>query len=234
MKLTNFIPVRWQDLQNKVAEILTGCNFKTEVFKTIVSVRGKVEIDVYAEDTISIPNSIYIIECKNWNTKVPQEKIHAFNTVVQNIGANHGLVISKSGFQPGAFEASKNTNLMLLSYSEFQELFKMRWVNGKLRYLQVLSEPLFEFTDYFSRKYNKQFYALNDTEKEQFRKLIVYGNAVVRCSSSLINNMESLDHEIKQKTELFNKDYESYEEYFDDIESRCLEGIEKYKKLLSL
>jgi hypothetical protein len=47
--------------------------------------------------------------------------------VVADSGAHHGLFISASGFQAGAYEAVRHTNIRLLSWEEFQEMFVEEW-----------------------------------------------------------------------------------------------------------
>jgi hypothetical protein len=89
--------------------------------------RGKAAIDVYASDPSTTPPGIYLAECKRWRTSVPQAEVQAFRTVIADAGAHFGLFISASGFQSGAFEVVKNTNVHLLDWQQFQNLFLERW-----------------------------------------------------------------------------------------------------------
>src|SRR5690554_488282 len=95
------LPETWEDLQNKVALILMECGFEAETPKIIETVRGKVEIDVFAIDNSVKPNTTYLCECKYWKNPIPQTVIHAFRTVISDYGANWGLIISSNGFQSG-------------------------------------------------------------------------------------------------------------------------------------
>lgn len=143
MRITTKIPKDWKDLQESVAKILNECGINSEVEKEVSTVRGNVEIDVYAIDKSYVPKSVFICECKNWKTNIPQEKVYALNTVVQNIGGNFALLISKNGFQPGAIEASKNTNITLLTWEEFQDLYKKKWIESMLIRYKLKFESLF-------------------------------------------------------------------------------------------
>ena len=110
-------PKDWLDLQNKVAYILSSCGYIVEIPKKIRTVRGEVEIDVYASDSdISI-----VCECKYWESNIPQNIIFSFRSVVGDIGANKGIVIAKSGFQSGAYENVRNTNIELKTWEDFSE-----------------------------------------------------------------------------------------------------------------
>lgn len=117
----------WHDLQGRVAAILDECGLVAEVAKTIRLTRGQSEIDVYAVDPTSTPPTVYFCECKRWSTRVPQAEVQTFRTVVADGGAHVGLFISSAGFQAGAHEVVRNTNLHLLPWAEFQEMFVDRW-----------------------------------------------------------------------------------------------------------
>ena len=48
MKITNEIPRDWKDLQNKVCKFLNEAGYESESPKTIKTVRGDVEVDVFS------------------------------------------------------------------------------------------------------------------------------------------------------------------------------------------
>ena len=47
MKITNEIPKDWRHLQDLVCKYLNQAGYSAEVAKTINTVRGKVEVDVF-------------------------------------------------------------------------------------------------------------------------------------------------------------------------------------------
>ncbi len=143
-------PENWQDLQNKVSDILAICGLQSEVEKDINTVRGNVEIDVYALDPSTPEQLVYVCECKHWKDAVPKSVVHSFRTVMSDIGAHVGFVIAKSGFQSGAYDAANNSNIKLLTWYEFQEYFIDRWKEGRYHELKQLFEDLFEYFDYLS------------------------------------------------------------------------------------
>lgn len=125
--ITNQIPENWKDLQDKVAEILEQCGFNVEVEKKIKSVRGSVEIDVYAEENIKKRTYSILCECKHWKSNIPQNIIHGFRTILSDLGANIGYIITTSDFQSGSVESVENTNIKLLTWTEFQNVFFESW-----------------------------------------------------------------------------------------------------------
>lgn len=116
--------------------------------KKTQSARGVVEIDVYAEETVRGRKYAITCECKYWRSRIPQAVVHGFRTVVQEIEANIGYIVSMEGFRSGA--AGDLTNLKLLTWQEFQDIFEESWleaffthqVDKRLGGLMTYAEPL--------------------------------------------------------------------------------------------
>jgi hypothetical protein len=133
-------PNNWRDLENLTAKLFVEIGCKPEVKKIIETARGKIEIDVYIKDFSYAPPLLLICECKYWSKRIPKSVVHSFRTVADDCGANRGYIISKSGFQSGAIEASNNSNIVLVDWIQFQNIFYVRW-------LQVMTENLYEYAD---------------------------------------------------------------------------------------
>jgi len=141
-------PANWRELEELVAQILGECGMEVESPKIVETVRGSVEVDVFARDVDTTPDSFYLCECKYWDCNVPRAIVHAFRTVVSDSGANTGLVVAKLGFQPGAIEAARHSNVSLLSWPEFQDLFAVRWfVNHMIPLARRELDPFIEYTE---------------------------------------------------------------------------------------
>lgn len=136
-------PSDWWGLQETVAQILEESGLSVEIEKKIRTARGTVKIDVLAVDCSQIPPITYLCECKHWKSPVPKTVVHSFRTVVSDYGANCGLVISSAGFQTGAQSAAQNSNILLLDWQGFQQLFEERWYRHYLvPKLDKEAEPL--------------------------------------------------------------------------------------------
>jgi hypothetical protein len=148
--ITEALPGDWRDLQVIVAAVLAECGFHVQTERPTATVRGVVEIDVYAEEQRHGRRIVVLCECKHWNTAVPQNIVHAFRTNVQDIGANIGYIIGSSGFQAGAYKAAELTNVQLLTWEQFQDEFENQWIANHVvpsigdRYEEFLrwTEPL--------------------------------------------------------------------------------------------
>ena len=141
-------PQTWKELQVKTAEILSECGLVVEIEKKTESVRGTIEIDVYAKEIIQTRENIIIAECKYWNKPIPQTVIHAFRTVVTDVGGNIGYIISKVGFQSGSYIAASFSNIKLLTWQDFMTLFEEQWyVNFFCEYIEEHFDSLMTYTE---------------------------------------------------------------------------------------
>jgi restriction system protein len=146
--ITSSTPRDWRSLQDEVAAILGQCGLATTVEGTMPTPRGQVELDVYAEEHVKGRRYSIVCECKHWKAAIPQTVIHAFRTVVAEIGANVGYIIALNGFQSGAKSAATSTNIQLVTWEEFQTLFRSSWLEH--HFSKVVSErldPLIGFTE---------------------------------------------------------------------------------------
>jgi restriction system protein len=167
--LTSRIPTDWRDLQESVARILTECGFTVEVEKVIPTVRGNVEIDVFARELIDGRTYTVLCECKHWAARVPQNVIHGFRTVVADSGANLGYIISMAGFQSGALTAAELTNIRLVTWIEFQEEFEASWLKHHL--VPTVTNRLDELFDCTEPLFPTRFYNLPDESKHVFLQI---------------------------------------------------------------
>ena len=111
----------WQEYQDKVAIFLSQLGFEVQVDETVRGARAEHDIDVTARMNIAGVDQLWLIECKSWARRVPKERMLTFQGVVEDIGADRGLLFSESGFQVGAVRAAQNTNVTLTSLAEFEQ-----------------------------------------------------------------------------------------------------------------
>lgn len=112
----------WDEYQEKVKDFLNEQPQVTaETNVTIQGIRSTHDIDVLAKFTALGMPIEWIIECKLWKTKVPKEKVLALRQIVDDAGADRGLLISEVGFQSGAIEAAEKTNVELITFDDFKQ-----------------------------------------------------------------------------------------------------------------
>ncbi len=186
-------PVDWKDLQNKVADVFSDMGCKPYVEKRIETARGSVTIDVYIEDANSIPSSIILCECKHWERPVPQSAVHSFRTVISDCGAHHGIIISKNGFQSGAYDASVHSNIKILSWDEFQEEMYPRWIKSMINKVKALTRKLVDYSNDENDEFGKLISSFNAGEREEFRRLLKRG---LQFSISMMGVMENIQEKL--------------------------------------
>jgi len=164
-------PIDWKDLQNQVSDVLSKSGLASETNKAVKTVRGSVNIDVYAEDNTTQPTTTYLCECKHWRENVTKTIVHAFRTVVLDYGANWGFIISSSGFQSGAYEAAEKSPIRLLTWDEFQELFVDRWIQNYLTSRLNIADPLIEYTEPINSRIFRKAGKLNVDKQNRFKEL---------------------------------------------------------------
>ena len=148
MRIFDHEPRGWEELQNLAAQLFSEVGCDAKVSQRVKLVRGEKEIDVLVRDPQTVPPSVYLCECKYWSKPIPQEIIHSFRTVLADFGAHRGFIISRVGFQSGAKEAVKNTNLDLLTFEELQSLFFARWRVAMGKRYMPYADRLFPYWDY--------------------------------------------------------------------------------------
>jgi len=170
--ITERIPNTWQDLQNEVAKLLTESGVEAETDKKMITPRGEVSIDVYAEEVIDERKYTIICECKHWRKNIPQTVIHSFRTVVGDIGSNKGYVISLNGFQSGAYNNVYFTNIELLDWNGFQAIILNSWLlNYFVPVITKELDQLFEYSLPINSSVDDKVKQLSENNKVKFREL---------------------------------------------------------------
>jgi len=161
-------PDDWKDLQAGVARIFQGIGLLAEVDRVVQTPRGKVELDVYAVDEQSVDRICYIVECKNWNSMVPQAVVHSFTTVMHEVGGNIGFIVTKKGLQSGAIEYTRNTNVNGMTYQQFQEryfrVWHERWFVPRVG---DVVDPLTQYVEPFNSFRDRKIDALSKDNRER-------------------------------------------------------------------
>jgi len=110
--------VSWRDYEQRVAEFFRGLGWTVEVGASVQGVRTRHDVDVWALSERFGVVTRWVIECKDWNSRVPKEKVLALRSIVDDVGADRGFLLNEAGFQSGAFEAAKLSNVTVTTLGE--------------------------------------------------------------------------------------------------------------------
>jgi hypothetical protein len=110
----------WFRFQEEIKVHFTsiGANASTNI--RVRGVRTCHDVDVLVKTYFLGENITWIVEAKHWKKKVTKEKVLALRSIVDDIGADRGFIISSTGFQSGAIEAAENTNVTLKTFKELK------------------------------------------------------------------------------------------------------------------
>lgn len=122
--------------------LLAQLGFATRTDERMQGARGIHDIDVTARATVAGIRQLWIIECKRWHRPVPKERALTFIGIVNDIGADRGLMFSESGFQAGAVRAAANTNITLTSVTDFQQNSSDELASIRIRALEERAAAL--------------------------------------------------------------------------------------------
>ena len=230
-------PGNWIELQDLVAKLFQESGYAVEIEKTVPNARGQAEIDVFVNPRHDFFRSI-ICECKYWDRDIPQSVVHGVRQVVGDTGSSLGLIISKRGFQSGAVEAARYSNVMLISWPDFVMRIHDAWVKGRLSLIVKECYPLFIYFD----PLDVPTHLLSSEEKERYRVAFKkYYSVVALCHKIMLNiigrsgfNDAYIGCEGESLPELFkrhvsenniNAAFESAEEYFDFIQDGISQAL---------
>lgn len=111
----------WREYQQEVAAFFRRQECNAEVEARIKGVRAEHVIDVYVCFSRLGVGFSWVVECKLWNTRVTKEKVLALKSIVEDVGAEKGFIFCEKGFQSGARDAARGTNITLItSLEEFE------------------------------------------------------------------------------------------------------------------
>jgi len=243
------LPKNWKDLQNKVAEIFKEIGYKTEIEKDIQTGRGEtVNIDVFAVDEDYSPNIVYLCECKYWEKNIPKKEVYAFKAIVQDFGANYGIIISKKDFQEGAHKVAKNTNIKLVNWFSFQDMLEEKWFQAITKRTYDKYEKFTDYTEPLLPTYLlKKMKQLDKKKWVKFEKIrqrymligsllttLRFGPMFLDISGKKQKRkfpfFLSVPTKVQNKSKL--KKIHSLREFIDCIAFYCKKGMEEFNEII--
>jgi hypothetical protein len=111
----------WADYQEEAAEFFRSLKLSAMTNQTIQGARGRHDVDVKVDGYRAGQEFLWIVECKRWKTSVPKQHVATLISLVQDVGANRGILLSEVGFQPGAVALASRSNIKLTSLVELRQ-----------------------------------------------------------------------------------------------------------------
>jgi hypothetical protein len=115
------VSTNWRDLEKRVKSLFRNCGCRAD--KAVIRGPGKVKYEIDCLVTfksLGLPTK-WIVECKDWGSRVPQEVAASLRQRVTDTGADKGILVCPSGFQTGTINQAEISNLVLLTPDELEE-----------------------------------------------------------------------------------------------------------------
>ena len=108
----------WAQYQEDAATFFRSLGFNVEVNRLVEGVRSKHKIDVYVTFEKWGMRHTWIVECKKHERAITKADVETLKSIASEVGAGLAFLLSESGFQSGAFDAARKTNVILSSLQE--------------------------------------------------------------------------------------------------------------------
>jgi len=110
----------WFVFQEDIKDHFYSIGADAETNVRVQGVRTCHDIDILVKTKFLGENVTWVVEAKYWKSKVTKAQVLTLRSIVDDIGADRGFIISVAGFQSGAFEAADNTNVKLKTFDELK------------------------------------------------------------------------------------------------------------------
>lgn len=110
----------WKDYQEQAASFFRALGLDAETDVTIQGARTKHDVDVLVKSHHAGFDVTWIIECKHWKSRVSKLHVLALREIVNDTGADRGILLAEGGFQSGAIEAATLTNIQVTSLADVE------------------------------------------------------------------------------------------------------------------
>lgn len=113
--------MNWRQYQEETAEFFRNLGCEADVEEKVSGSRADHKIDVWVRFKKFGLETKWVVECKHWNSSVTKEKVLVLRSVVEDVGADRGILISAGGYQRGAIRAAEKTNVTLTDRDGLKE-----------------------------------------------------------------------------------------------------------------
>lgn len=105
----------WRDYQEEAAAFFRSLGQSADTNVTLHGVRTSHDIDVVVKSKHVGFEVLWLIECKHWKSPVSKLHVLGLREIVNDLGADRGILLCEAGFQAGAIEAANLTNVQVSS-----------------------------------------------------------------------------------------------------------------------
>lgn len=105
----------WRAYQEEVAAYFSELGLQAETDMRMAGARADHDVDVVVRADLAGISILWLVECKHWKRRVTKAAVLTHQTIVADVGADRGIMMSEAGYQSGAINAARNTSTELTS-----------------------------------------------------------------------------------------------------------------------
>ena len=147
----------WYKFQEEICAYFNSIGTSAETNVRVQGVRTSHDIDVLVKTKYLGEDLVWIIEAKKWKSRINKLQVLGLRSIADDIGVDRAFIISEAGFQSGAYEASKNTNVKLKTYDELKidtrELIESEIIKSYKKRLELLEMRYWSHSKSIRKKY---------------------------------------------------------------------------------
>ncbi|WP_022883708.1 restriction endonuclease [Glaciibacter superstes] len=126
----------WREYQEQAATLFRELGFDVQTDLRISGARGSHDVDVFVSFERAGLVVNWIIECKHWKRPVDKSHVLTLRSIVEDAGADRGILLSESGAQRGALAVTHKSNVHVTSIIDLKEI-----ASGEIVMEQVSALP---------------------------------------------------------------------------------------------
>lgn len=147
----------WYKFQEDICDYFESIGASAQTNVSIQGVRTSHDIDILVKTKFLGEDLIWIVEAKKWRKRVNKLQVLALRTIVDDIGADRGFIISEAGFQSGAYEAAESSNVKLKTFAQFKmdtrELVEAEMLKSYKKRIELTEMRYFSHSKEVRREY---------------------------------------------------------------------------------
>lgn len=134
------IAQNWREYQETTAAFFRSLGLEARTNAKLTGARTTHDVDVVVKSQHVGFEITWVVECKFWHTSVSKLHVLGLRTIVSDLGADRGILLSETGFQSGAIEAAQLTNVQVTSLRELKGAARKEIMTMRLRELYDRAE----------------------------------------------------------------------------------------------
>jgi hypothetical protein len=111
----------WHDYQERAGYYFYLLGMDVNVDDHLIGARGEHDVDVVVRASQAGIEQTWIVECKLWQRRVTKLHVAALANIVQDVGADRGILLSETGFQTGAIRLASFSNITMTSLTKLTD-----------------------------------------------------------------------------------------------------------------